>query len=156
MLAGLLLIVTAFGLAATVRIAQNAKIGPIFAFKGNVWGDGPRATPMVDGDFLYCLGGRGELSLIVACDMPGLNANHLSQLLYHARKSRALCVATQDAAGLVHPDWLDCGRGRGGDRGHSHRGFAVTRAAPGAQRRRASASRRHSPASANGLRSSTR
>ena len=28
-LAGLLLIVTAFGLAATVRIAQNAKIGPI-------------------------------------------------------------------------------------------------------------------------------
>jgi outer membrane protein assembly factor BamB len=38
-----------------------AKIGPIFTFKSNVWGDGPRATPTVDGDSVYCLGGFGEL-----------------------------------------------------------------------------------------------
>jgi outer membrane protein assembly factor BamB len=37
------------------------KLGPIFTFKGNGWGDGPRATPTVDGDFVYCLGGQGEL-----------------------------------------------------------------------------------------------
>jgi outer membrane protein assembly factor BamB len=37
------------------------KIGPIFTFKNNVWGDGPRATPTVDGDYVYCLGGQGEL-----------------------------------------------------------------------------------------------
>lgn len=38
-----------------------AVIGPTFTFKGNVWGDGPRATPTVDGDLLYALGGQGEL-----------------------------------------------------------------------------------------------
>jgi outer membrane protein assembly factor BamB len=37
------------------------KIGPIFTFKSNVWGDGPRATPTVDGNLVYCLGGQGEL-----------------------------------------------------------------------------------------------
>jgi len=38
-----------------------AKLGPIFTFKGNNWGDSPRATPTVDGDRVYCLGGQGEL-----------------------------------------------------------------------------------------------
>jgi outer membrane protein assembly factor BamB len=37
------------------------KIGPLFTFKANVWGDGPRATPTVDGDHVYVLGGQGEL-----------------------------------------------------------------------------------------------
>jgi hypothetical protein len=37
------------------------KIGPIFTFKGNVWGDGPRSTPTIDGNFIYALGGQGEL-----------------------------------------------------------------------------------------------
>jgi outer membrane protein assembly factor BamB len=41
--------------------AWKAKIGPIFTFKGNVWGDGPRGTPTVDGKHLYALGGQGEL-----------------------------------------------------------------------------------------------
>ena len=37
------------------------KIGPLFTFDSNVWGDGPRSTPTIDGDRLYCLGGQGEL-----------------------------------------------------------------------------------------------
>jgi outer membrane protein assembly factor BamB len=39
----------------------TAKIGPIFTFEDNVWGDGPRSTPTVDGKHLYALGGQGEL-----------------------------------------------------------------------------------------------
>ena len=39
----------------------TAKIGPIFTFKGNTWGDGPRSTPTVDGNLLFALGGQGEL-----------------------------------------------------------------------------------------------
>lgn len=42
----------------------NAKIGPIFTFKGNVWGDGPRSTPTLDGNYLYALGGQGDLVCI--------------------------------------------------------------------------------------------
>lgn len=37
------------------------KLGPLFTFQNNVWGDGPRATPTVDGDLVYALGGQGEL-----------------------------------------------------------------------------------------------
>ncbi|HYT92469.1 MAG TPA: PQQ-binding-like beta-propeller repeat protein [Gemmataceae bacterium] len=44
-----------------VSEAWRAKIGPIFTFLGNVWGDGPRGTPTVDGKYLYALGGQGEL-----------------------------------------------------------------------------------------------
>lgn len=39
----------------------TAKIGPIFTFSGNTWGDGPRGTPTTDGDRLYALGGQGDL-----------------------------------------------------------------------------------------------
>jgi outer membrane protein assembly factor BamB len=39
----------------------TAVLGPLFTFKGNVWGDGPRCTPTVDGNFLYALGGFGDL-----------------------------------------------------------------------------------------------
>src|SRR5262245_35565662 len=39
----------------------TAKIGPIFTFKGNEWGDGPRSTPTADGNYLYALGGQGDL-----------------------------------------------------------------------------------------------
>jgi outer membrane protein assembly factor BamB len=38
-----------------------APVGETFTFKGNNWGDGPRATPTVDGELLYALGGQGEL-----------------------------------------------------------------------------------------------
>jgi outer membrane protein assembly factor BamB len=39
----------------------TATIGPMFTFEGNVWGDGPRSTPIVDGNILYVLGGQGDL-----------------------------------------------------------------------------------------------
>src|SRR5687768_16469597 len=39
----------------------TAKIGPIFTFEGNVWGDGPRGSATVDGDLVYALGGQGDL-----------------------------------------------------------------------------------------------
>jgi outer membrane protein assembly factor BamB len=45
-----------------------AKIAPIFTFKGNIWGDGPRGTPTIDGGRLYAIGGQGEL---VCLDVTG-------------------------------------------------------------------------------------
>ena len=45
----------------------TAKLGKLFTFftpegkPANVWGDGPRSTPTVDGNFLYALGGYGDL-----------------------------------------------------------------------------------------------
>jgi outer membrane protein assembly factor BamB len=46
----------------------HTKLGPIFTFKENRWGDGPRSTPTVDGDLLYALGGQGELLCVQASD----------------------------------------------------------------------------------------
>lgn len=39
----------------------RAKIGPLYTYKGNSYGDGPRATPTIDGSCLYALGGQGDL-----------------------------------------------------------------------------------------------
>jgi outer membrane protein assembly factor BamB len=39
----------------------STKIGPLFTFKGNSWGDGPRSTPTTDGDHLYALDATGIL-----------------------------------------------------------------------------------------------
>ena len=39
----------------------TATIAPIYTYKGNSYGDGPRSTPTVDGDLLFALGGQGEL-----------------------------------------------------------------------------------------------
>jgi outer membrane protein assembly factor BamB len=47
--------------ANTGKELWAVEIGPIFHFQGNNWGDGPRATPTVDGPYLYVLGGQGEL-----------------------------------------------------------------------------------------------
>src|SRR5262245_40700858 len=48
--------------------AWAARIGPIFAFAGDSWGDGPRGTPTVDGDRVYALGGQGELVCVNTAD----------------------------------------------------------------------------------------
>lgn len=47
--------------AASGKELWTAKIGPLFTFKKNTWGDGPRSTPTIDGDLLYALGGYGDL-----------------------------------------------------------------------------------------------
>src|ERR1051325_7821670 len=39
----------------------RVKLGPLYTYKGNTYGDGPRSTPTVDGNFLYALGGEGQL-----------------------------------------------------------------------------------------------
>ncbi len=39
----------------------TAKIGPLFTYKTNWWGDGPRGTPTLDGNLLFALGGQGDL-----------------------------------------------------------------------------------------------
>ena len=38
----------------------SAKIGPLFTWKGNSWNMGPNATPTVDGELLFALGGHGD------------------------------------------------------------------------------------------------
>jgi hypothetical protein len=52
----------------------TAKIGPIFTFEGNTWGDGPRSTPTIDGTHLYALGGQGVL---VCIDISGKQPKEL-------------------------------------------------------------------------------
>ncbi len=47
--------------ASTGKELWHAKLGPLFTFKKNIWGDGPRSTPTIDGDRLYVLGGYGDL-----------------------------------------------------------------------------------------------
>jgi len=46
---------------STVGELWSTKIGPVFTWKGNDWNAGPSATPTVDGELLYALGGQGEL-----------------------------------------------------------------------------------------------
>ncbi len=38
-----------------------AEVGPLFTWEGNRWSSGPSATPTVDGDRIYALGGNGHL-----------------------------------------------------------------------------------------------
>jgi outer membrane protein assembly factor BamB len=40
------------------------KIGKVYAYEGKGYGDGPRSTPTIDGNFLYALGGQGQLVCI--------------------------------------------------------------------------------------------
>lgn len=44
----------------------RVKIGPVANLQNNSWGDGPRSTPTIDGNFLYALGSQSEL---VCCDI---------------------------------------------------------------------------------------
>jgi outer membrane protein assembly factor BamB len=53
---------------ATGKELWSAAIGPLFTFKGNSWGDGPRATPTIDGDRVFALGGQGELLCTATAD----------------------------------------------------------------------------------------
>lgn len=42
------------------------RIGPTFTWRGNAWNAGPNATPTVDGDLVYALGGFGDLICVEA------------------------------------------------------------------------------------------
>jgi len=44
----------------------SARIGPLFQWKGNIWNIGPNATPTVDGDLVFGLGGAGDLICVEA------------------------------------------------------------------------------------------
>jgi molybdopterin-guanine dinucleotide biosynthesis protein A len=46
---------------------------------------------------------RGQLNVIVACDMPGLKSEWLARLLAAADASDRLCFAAEDLSGRVHP-----------------------------------------------------
>src|SRR5262245_25249705 len=55
---------TEFLIAIDVKSGKEvwgSRIGPTFTFKGNEWGDGPRATPTVDGSAVFAQGGQGDL-----------------------------------------------------------------------------------------------
>jgi outer membrane protein assembly factor BamB len=43
-------------------------IGPTFTWAANSYGDGPRGTPTVDGEYIYALGGQGELVCVSTSD----------------------------------------------------------------------------------------
>ena len=51
---------------APPRELWAAKIGPLFTWPGNTWNAGPNATPTVDGDRVYALGGFGDLVCVDA------------------------------------------------------------------------------------------
>jgi len=46
--------------------AWAAKVGPLFDWQGNQWSAGPSATPTVDGDLVFALGGNGDLVCVAA------------------------------------------------------------------------------------------
>ncbi len=46
---------------------------------------------------------RGDLSLIVACDMPDLRAAWLEQLVIRASQEESDCVVCRDLSGAIHP-----------------------------------------------------
>src|SRR5207237_7891401 len=53
--------VFALDIKAAPKELWSVKIGPLFTWRGNNWNMGPNATPTVDGDRVYALGGSGDL-----------------------------------------------------------------------------------------------
>ncbi|HSI35339.1 MAG: PQQ-binding-like beta-propeller repeat protein [Phycisphaerae bacterium] len=54
--------------AAEPKQLWATRVGPTLEWKGNVWSSGPSATPTVDGDLVYALGGNGDLLCASAAD----------------------------------------------------------------------------------------
>jgi len=46
---------------------------------------------------------KGDLNLILACDMPDVTPTLLNELIAEAHASRSSCVVCRDAAGIVQP-----------------------------------------------------
>ena len=53
-------------LAVDVDSGDELWATPIGETLGNNWGDGPRGTPTVDGDFIYALSAKGNLACVAA------------------------------------------------------------------------------------------
>jgi outer membrane protein assembly factor BamB len=51
-----------------VSEAWATSVGPLFDFKTNNWSAGPSATPTVDGELVFALGGNGDLVCVQAAD----------------------------------------------------------------------------------------
>ncbi|MBI5759094.1 MAG: PQQ-like beta-propeller repeat protein [Planctomycetales bacterium] len=51
-----------------VSEAWAASVGKLFDFKTNSWSAGPSATPTVDGELVFALGGNGDLVCVQAAD----------------------------------------------------------------------------------------
>lgn len=83
----------------------TAKIGPIFTFKANQWGDGPRATPTVDGDLLFALGGQGEL---VCVDVKNNGKEVWRKNLIKDFNGEMMSEWGYSESPLVDGDWLIC------------------------------------------------
>jgi outer membrane protein assembly factor BamB len=49
-----------------VKELWATRIGPLFSWKGNSYNSGPSATPSVDGELVYALGGQGDLLCVEA------------------------------------------------------------------------------------------
>ncbi len=46
---------------------------------------------------------RGDLNLVVACDMPSLKVSWLEELVRQALDRKEECMVAQDSAGIIHP-----------------------------------------------------
>jgi molybdenum cofactor guanylyltransferase len=46
---------------------------------------------------------NADLNLVLACDMPALDVDHLRLLIERAEGSVSKCIATEDVAGKIHP-----------------------------------------------------
>jgi len=57
---------TEYLLAIDIERGQELWAAPVGEKLGNNWGDGPRSTPIVDGDYVYALGGKGNLACVQA------------------------------------------------------------------------------------------
>src|SRR5262249_823710 len=67
-------------IALDVKTGQevwHSKVGPLFTFRNNTWGDGPPSPPAVDGDRVYALGGHGDLVCLGAGKGKELWRKHL-------------------------------------------------------------------------------
>jgi len=57
---------TEYLLAIDIERGRELWAAPVGEKLGNNWGDGPRSTPIVEGDYVYALGGKGNLACVQA------------------------------------------------------------------------------------------
>jgi outer membrane protein assembly factor BamB len=89
---------------ASGKEAWRHKLGPIFTFQNNTWGDGPRSTPTVDGSLLYALGGFGDLVCLEAAGGKEVWRKHLAKDL----DGEMMTVWGYSESPLVDGDKLVC------------------------------------------------